>query len=75
MAYEIFKLQRALSSTEKDPPVLAYNQDRSKHYHVRLDAKTIKKVFRGSYKVFRHCKEVDDTLEIIFDEVLPDRGW
>lgn len=69
----VMKLQRALYSTVENPPILAYNQDRSLQFQVHMNADDIEAVFGLRHKVFCKCRVVNGSLEI-GDEV-EDRDW
>jgi hypothetical protein len=68
----VFKLQRALLSSEASPPVLAYDQHR--RFNLNLPATPeLLKLFGDDHKIYVNATPRGDTL-LVHDRVRP-RAW
>lgn len=72
---EVYKLQRALMSTETNPAVLAYNKDRSQEFHLVMDEESKNSIFGGEYKVYCLCLIEFDHGRLLVGDRVENQNW
>lgn len=71
--YEIWKLQRPLSSTEPNPGVMAYTEGRGNLAIIPVPEETIKDIFGSELKIYVKAKVVNGILDV--ECLVPNQDW
>jgi hypothetical protein len=74
MASEIWKVQRAITFTEDQPPILIYNKDRSKMGEIPATPEILDLFDDDEYKIFVQGT-IGDTGEIEFEKHVDEEDW
>jgi hypothetical protein len=70
----ILKFQKPLASSEPDPPVLVYNENRTFEITLPFDSDTpYRYLFLFVNKFYANCSIIDD--EPVIRKIIEDQGW
>jgi hypothetical protein len=71
---EIWKVQRAITSSEEQPPILIYNKDRSKQGEIPATSGILKLFNDDEYKIFIQGTIGNDG-QIEFEKHVDEEDW
>jgi hypothetical protein len=71
---EIWKVQRAITSSEEQPPILIYNKDRSKQGEIPATPEILDLFDDDEYKIFIQGTIGDDG-QIEFEKHVDEKDW